>query len=636
MCVLFGQKHKIAGKTAFGGVMPEDDKILHLETPSAENPESENLFRKLIDFARVPEHSPGLMSAMSQGSAFCVGEYFFVHDDDWLMAIAYPLRGSYSSEDFEDAFESACEEARKHSGQQTLRCFAIGPELPERLRDNIVDRDRYYVLSADAAVPARLRSPVRKARGVLRIEESTVFTPAHRRLWAEFMGMSDRGERFSLAPHVRELYARTPEALSETADQGCLRLLNAWDGEGHLVACLMLDYAPKNFVSYVLGAHSRIHYVPHASDLLFASMIERAKAEGKRFIHLGLGVSEGILRFKKKWGAVPSLPYVMAEWEQEAEVKTQNLAHDFALALLRSSNMTKRQILAMRPQQRPFAMIYEVEKNGKVSWLCGTAHFFLYSFEDSFRKLFRRVDHVIFEGPLDEGFMAEVDKNGKSPEPGCVPLIELLTEAEIRKLERVVRGPEGKLFRLLGLEAAKKADVRGILSTMRPWCAFFSLWTAFLERLEWKSSVDMEAWRIARDMGKNVVGMENLEEQLASLNSVPTERVLAYFRNCHEWKKYSNRNLKAYLAGDLEGMMGSSAEFPTRTGTVIGLRDQRFRERMRPYLEEGRTAVFVGAAHLLNLRWMLAEDGYKLRRCLPGMSHKLKAFLRNEKEVRWW
>ncbi len=82
--------------------------------------------------------------------------------------------------------------------------------------------------------------------------------------------------------------------------------------------------------------------------------------------------------------------------------------------------------------------------------------------------------------------------------------------------------------------------------------------------------------------------------------------------------------------------MGSSAEFPTRTGAVISLRDQRFRERMRPYLEEGRTAVFVGAAHLLNLRWMLAEDGYTLRRCLPGISHKLKAFLHNEKEVRWW
>ena len=83
-------------------------------------------------------------------------------------------------------------------------------------------------------------------------------------------------------------------------------------------------------------------------------------------------------------------------------------------------------------------------------------------------------------------------------------------------------------------------------------------------------------------------------------------------------------------------MMGSSAEFPTRTGTVISVRDQRFRERMRPWLEEGRTAVFVGAAHMLNLRWMLAEDGFRLRRCLPTLGHRLRAALRHEKEVIWW
>lgn len=612
--------------------MPENDTIF--KTPDltiSENAE-ENIFQKLIEFAKIPEHSPGLMRAMSQGTPFCVGEYFFIHDDDWLMAIAYPLHGSYSHEDFEEALK----EAIKHCGQQALQCYAVAPDLPERLQDNILDRDRFYVLSARASVPARLCSPVHKAAQILRVEESTVFTPAHRRLWAEFMGRADRGEMAPLAPHVRELYARTPEALAETAGSSCLRFLNAWDNEGHLIACLLLDYAPKNFVSYILGAHSRVHYVPHAADLLFAAMIERANAAGKRFIHLGLGVNEGILRFKKKWGAVPSLPYVMAQWQEEAENEAQSIAQDFALALLRSSTLTKRQILAMQPEQRPFAMIYEVEKNGKISWLCGTAHFFRYSFEHSFRKLFRQVDHVIFEGPLDDKFMADVDKNGKDLEPGFIPLIEQLTETEIQKLERVVRGPEGKLARLGGLEAGKKADVREILTTMRPWCAFFTLWTAFLERLEWKCSVDMEAWRIARDMGKNVIGMENLEEQLASLNSVPIERVLTYFRNCREWKLYSRRNLKAYLAGDLEGMMGSSAEFPTRTGTIISIRDQRFRERMRPYLEEGRTAVFVGAAHLMNLRWMLAEDGFTLLRCLPTMSHRLKALLCNEKEVRWW
>ena len=113
------------------------------------------------------------------------------------------------------------------------------------------------------------------------------------------------------------------------------------------------------------------------------------------------------------------------------------------------------------------------------------------------------------------------------------------------------------------------------------------------------------------------------------------ERVLRYLRACNDWKTLSRRNMRAYLAGDLERMMGSSAEFPTRTGYVVNVRDQRFRERMRPYLEEGRCAVFVGAAHMVNLRHMLAEDGFRVRRCLSGLSHKLRALWRRDREVRW-
>ena len=80
---------------------------------------------------------------------------------------------------------------------------------------------------------------------------------------------------------------------------------------------------------------------------------------------------------------------------------------------------------------------------------------------------------------------------------------------------------------------------------------------------------------------------------------------------------------KAYLAGDLEKMMGSSAEFPTRTEHVVGRRDQRFRERMRPWLLEGNCAVFVGCAHMVNLRHMLKEDGFSVRQKPFGLWPKL-------------
>lgn len=612
---------------------------------------SADMRARLSAHARVPEHSLPLMTAFSQGAPLCIGPYFFLAAEDWLMAVAYPLEGRYA----DTTFEASLEEALRRTG--ATACWAIGPSLPSRLASHIVDRDRYHVLPATATPPQRLCGPLARAAARLRVTEGVSFTPEHRRLWAEFLGRVQRGEAGSMAPHVAALYARTPEALAEAG--GSLRLLDARDEEGRLAACLLLDYAPENFVSYVLGAHSRSHAIPHASDLLFAAMLERARQAGKRFIHLGLGVNEGILRFKRKWGARPSFPYLMAQWTETSRrgpaiapgggsfvrdrgtgrtaADDDNVIRELALAFLRAPAEAPK-ILDDRPGNRPFAMLWRVEKNGRTSWVGGTAHFFCHSFEPSFRRLFREVDHVLFEGPLDEGFMAAVDRAGRTPLPGATPILDMLDEADIRRLERVVRGPEGILARAFGLESARKVDVRWFLANARPWCAFFSLWTAFLERQGWRESVDMEAWRVAHDMGKNVVGMESLEEQLDSLGSLPPERVVRFFRACGGWKALSRKNMRAYLAGDLEGMMGSSAEFPTRTEYVVSRRDQRFRERMRPYLEEGRCAVFVGAAHMVNLRHMLVEDGFSVRQApfglLPALKLRLRRFRRGE-EVAW-
>lgn len=611
-----------------------------LPNPLSPLPQSmtEAIQARMAALAYVPEHSLSLMTALSQGEPFIVGPYFFLAAEDWLMAIAYPLEGNYEH----NTFKAALEESLNYTGATS--CFAIGPHLLPRLEKQIVDRDRYYVLPAHGAVPSRLRGPLKKAAASLTISEGEVFTAEHRRLWAEFLGRAQRGEAATMAPHVTALYARAPHALASAG--GSLRLLDARDENGRLAACLLLDYAPQNFVSYVLGAHSRSHAIPHATDLLFAAMLNNAKKAGKRFIHLGLGVNEGILRFKRKWGARPSFPYVMAQWDEapqrkafaSAQPEEENVIQNLALACLRAPEQ-RAKLIEDRPNHRPFAMLWQVEKNGKTSWIGGTAHFFCHSFEPSFRQLFGKVDHVIFEGPLDEDFMAEVERAGRTPSPGTKSILEMLDESDILRLERVVHGPKGIFARAFGLERTSTVDVRWLLANARPWCSFFSLWTAFLERQGWRDSVDMEAWRVAHAMGKNVVGMESLEEQLDSLSSLPPERVVRFFRACDGWKSLSRKNIRTYLAGDLEAMMGSSAEFPTRTEYVVSRRDQRFRERMRPYLEDGRCAVFVGAAHMLNLRHMLVEDGFSVRQSpfglFPALKLKLRRLLRKGDVFAW-
>lgn len=556
---------------------------------------------EITTLARIPEHSVPLMCTAARGTAFQVGDYLFVSipQDRRLVAVGYPVRGGYSAR----AFAAAVRTAMRHCDARS--CDAVAPRLPASLLPHMRENDRYLVIAADAPVPASLRGPLRKAGERLRLEEARVFTAAHRRLWGEFLGKT------TLPPHVRALYGRVEALLTAGDTDVCL--LNAWDGE-RLAACLVIDAAPGRFDTYLLGAHSREYYVPHASDALFGFMLERARQRGKRLVHLGLGVNEGISRFKRKWGGRPALRYQRASWKEQ-----DNDAARFLIRHLQAANNGDVRLeLEHADAQRPFRMLWEVVRDGKTSWIGGTAHFFRYSFETAFRHLFKKVDTVIFEGHLDEDSLDAVSRLGKRPPDPGTCLFDLMTEEEIRALERVVRGPEGPLWRLLNAEYENKADVRWYLRRTRPWFAFFSLWTAYLERMGWRYSVDLEAWRVAHRLGKRVLAMEDIGEQVAALESVPPERAVNHFRACRQWGAYLRANAGAYLTGDLEGMMGTSTEFPTRTGLVISERDQRFRERMRPYLERGRCCVLVGSAHMLNLRGMLAEDGFSVRPLRQG------------------
>jgi hypothetical protein len=549
--------------------------------------------------ATVPEHSVRFMQAMSGGAPFLEDGFLFFGAANWLLAIGYPFEGDYAPEAFEQALAAALRRTRAKA------CWAICPALPERLKPHRCDQDHYYRLPLDGRVPPRLDRLAQKAAVRLTVTEGRRFTSAHRRLWAEFLG------RVPLAPRVRELYARTEAVLQATPG---LSLLDAWDREGHLAASLLIDSDPANFSAYLLGAHSRSHYTPHASDLLFREMIRIARGQGKAFLHLGLGVNAGIRRFKVKWGGVPGPAYEMAEWQEEE--RTAGLVGDLmrSIVTLPRETMSKREYMASLPRQREFKMLWELEKNGRRSWIAGAAHFFCYSFEFSLRELFERVDTVVFEGPLDPESLQKVADIGRSPEAGSPRVIDAMREVEIRRLERTVRGPSGFWARLLGLAETSPPDVREYLSATRPWMAFFSLWTSYLARSGWTQSVDLEAWNLAREMGKRIVPMESIPEQIEVLESIPIPRIVAFFRHSPQWGGYIRRNVRAYLKGDLEAMMGTSIEFPSRIERVIGRRDALFLERMRPMIEAGRCAVFVGSAHMLNLRRMLAEDGFSLRR----------------------
>ena len=98
---------------------------------------------------------------------------------------------------------------------------------------------------------------------------------------------------------IRQLFLSMPDYVHHSSTA---IVLNARKREGKLSAFYVVDLAAKEFAAYVIGCYSRENYVSHASDLLFYEMINLAKEHGKGYINLGLGVNEGIRRFKGKMG----------------------------------------------------------------------------------------------------------------------------------------------------------------------------------------------------------------------------------------------------------------------------------------------------------------------------------------------
>jgi len=255
----------------------------------------------VLERAYVPEHIINLMAPISKGEPFFKEEYLGFVKDNWLIFVGYPLDGNVSQVRSERVLKQAVETFRPGV------LWFIGPEILPSLLDSCKERetDRYYTLDIEQTkLKPSLQRVADKASKELTVERSRSFSKEHEALIAELL------KREKLPPRVRELYRAMPDYVVRSSS-ACT--LNARDQNGKLCAFFVVELGAKNFSTYVLGCHSNKHYVPHASDLLFLEMIKLTHEHGKHTIHLGLGVNEGIRRFKEKWGGIPFLNYEFCE-----------------------------------------------------------------------------------------------------------------------------------------------------------------------------------------------------------------------------------------------------------------------------------------------------------------------------------
>ncbi|MCF8111826.1 MAG: TraB/GumN family protein [Desulfobacteraceae bacterium] len=271
-------------------------------------------------------------------------------------------------------------------------------------------------------------------------------------------------------------------------------------------------------------------------------------------------------------------------------------------------------MIAGKHAEKTLRMIRMVEGGQEPAYIAGSAHFFPYSFRTDISRYVQWADRVLLEGPLDPESMEKVAAAGRA-EDSEGHLFDMLEPAAVQRLVRMLM--PACLNRVpsffLNIRRFRRADpVYDLVRAMKPWMAFFTLWGAFLRSRGWHNSVDMEIYNAALEMGKPIVFMETIEEQIQVLESIPVEKLIGFLENADKWEWYADQYVSHYLAGDLKKLLSITTGFPGRRWDVAEPRDRILYERMQPYLQQGRILACVGAPHLAGIDILLREQGFRV------------------------
>jgi hypothetical protein len=253
-------------------------------------------------------------------------------------------------------------------------------------------------------------------------------------------------------------------------------------------------------------------------------------------------------------------------------------------------------------------MTWEVERQGRRSTLIGAAHFFPRHFRRDLRRLMREARVVLLEGPLDEVAAQKVLHAGRGA--GGAALYGAAKD-EIHARLGIVHAPlDVHQFIRDFVFGRQEQWLEEELRKLKPWAAFFGIWTRWRAREGWDYKMDLDAAEIAADLGKEIRYLETIEEQIAALEAVPAERFLRFM---HEsWLQYNAAYERHYLAGDLEALAAAARDFPTYCEPVIGRRDEVLAERIAGELERGDACVVIGVAHCRGVLARLGAQGWNI------------------------
>ncbi len=133
---------------------------------------------------------------------------------------------------------------------------------------------------------------------------------------------------------------------------------------------------------------------------------------------------------------------------------------------------------------------------------------------------------------------------------------------------------------------------------------------------ELEATVDELLYKRAVEGGKQIIGLETVEEQVVLLDKIPDSYVLEYFRNLDEQEKEFNNLIRFYRNADLDSlwlMMQDEESGSMLNDEMIRVRNHRMTERILPLFRKQSTFIAIGSGHLPGNEGIIAllrNEGY--------------------------
>ncbi len=252
--------------------------------------------------AQTPEQVIPYVCAVSELKPRMLGPCVGYEREGEVVLVGYPLHDPKDA----GAMAEAVSLALRLPGLR--RITVIGPARPPQAPESAaIEEDWYYSLPVPAPAPGqKTKNLLRRAGRELSVERGDSWGEDHTALVRRYLNGRP------LAAGIRHIYKRLPRYLAESSSSV---LVSARLADGRLAAFSVGEYAGLAMAFYMFSFRDPGIAPPGATDLLLSQLLEAASERGHTKMNLGLSVNEGISFFKRKWGAVPFLPYVQATWE---------------------------------------------------------------------------------------------------------------------------------------------------------------------------------------------------------------------------------------------------------------------------------------------------------------------------------